>query len=268
MFGYWGCLRFVVAALLLLSGVFLLPHEWPLPAGPAYLVPPTQSSLPSVESPAFANLFDNQALWINSSGIKQVVERLIVGSTVSMDLTCGSSGQHGDSIFAVAHNTQGEQQLLQITLQHDIRPNAFSMPQSTDGSQPAQILLTTGLINSINNVEGLAFVLAHELAHIDYDFFPLQLPPALLTTEQQDHIAATHRTWEYAADRLAIQRMRQAGYNSNGARAVLTALSSWEPAYEQQPNHPRIADRLEAINENPDLSKTSDQQFLRNYPNS
>lgn len=137
---------------------------------------------------------------------------------------------------------------LRISLSDHSFPNAYAVPGLPDTGAPDGVVLTRGLLEQLRSRSELAFVLAHEISHVMHGHFPGALPAALMTPAQRSHIAAVHKEWEYSADADALERLRQSGFDPNGALAVLARLSRFEE--EDEPaarRHPELDQRLSAL---------------------
>jgi predicted Zn-dependent protease len=77
-----------------------------------------------------------------------------------------------------------------------------------------QIVLTTAMMRAFNNSSEIAFVVAHELAHI-----------SLGHTNAADYAA------EYSADRLAVSILKSSGYNPCSGIALLDRLGRHSPRH-------------------------------------
>ena len=165
------------------------------------------------------------------------------------------------------------QQILRGADRHDVNyqllvgednntVNAYSLP---DG----RVVLLTGLLNALpqGDDNALAFVLAHEISHIELkhvDKLAIQaglteMALGWLTSNQSSALQALagvgsqlltsgySREMEAAADGNGLELMSQAGYNPRGALVTLQLFKNLEDSQGQArifPTHPRAADRL------------------------
>jgi len=92
-----------------------------------------------------------------------------------------------------------------------------------------------GLVLSLSSESELAFVLAHELAHIELGHF---------TKNLEQVSAERRRMMEFEADSHALSILASAGYNSNAARLVLSRTRGF---YEDSKFYPGVEERIENI---------------------
>ncbi len=127
--------------------------------------------------------------------------------------------------------------------------NAIALPADEDSDQPAQIILSRALLGYLSDRSELAFVIAHEMAHIRHDHFPL-LPPFLLTDSQLRHISDVHKGWEIEADREALRLLEARRMSLEAPVRVLRRLEAAEEREadtEHAESHPPMSERIAAI---------------------
>jgi len=95
----------------------------------------------------------------------------------------------------------------------------------------------------------IAFVLAHEMAHIRLDHFAPSFPFAVLTSAQLEHIVEVRQDWEYAADGIATDAIANAGYARSAGLSILERISEFELSSQAMASssHPNLRDRLTAM---------------------
>ncbi len=143
--------------------------------------------------------------------------------------------------------------------------NAFAMPGGF-------VLLSTGLLKLLDSEDELAFVLAHEVAHVQrrhhYQVVLRQrlteqasknLSSVLLDSDTaklaqasgQIYARGLDKSAEFEADRLGVELMTRSGYDPAAAVAVLEkmqALKGNDPRVELLfSTHPSPAERLDAL---------------------
>ena len=125
------------------------------------------------------------------------------------------------------------------------------------------ITLTQGLLDEISTSSELAFVLAHEMGHIELEHLAPVLSSALLTQTQLRRIAQVHQDWEIEADGFALKRILDAGYDP---RAGIELLSRLELATEidaeaEFSHHPDPRSRMLLLN-TPEAISTKNKNDL------
>ena len=131
------------------------------------------------------------------------------------------------------------------------KPNAFALPAEEDSEQAsAQIFISQGLLNRLNARNELAFVLAHEMAHITKNHFPI-LPPFILTGRQLEHIEKTHHRWEFEADESAMQVLSERNMKLESPRILFERLTEAEATEKSHSGsvatHPSAEERVAAL---------------------
>jgi len=103
-----------------------------------------------------------------------------------------------------------------------------------------KIFLNTGLLENLNNVDELAFVIAHEIAHnelkhcihmIQYSYHASKIQPTLGALVQLAYSSYKHpfsKEEERQADEYAVHLMCKAGFKKSGAVSFFRALEKQE----------------------------------------
>ncbi|MCB0324463.1 MAG: M48 family metallopeptidase, partial [Bdellovibrionales bacterium] len=127
--------------------------------------------------------------------------------------------------------------------------NAYALEADSEHQSTPVIIVTKGLLDLLRSRDELAFVLAHEMAHLRREHFSPSFPLAVLTSRQLARIAAVHRRWEHEADRDALSDLRRAGYATEAALHVLERLESSNESemLEQHGGHPSLQARIAAL---------------------
>lgn len=139
---------------------------------------------------------------------------------------------------------------VSIELLDDERPNAFAIPAYRSSSGSARIVLTTGLRRVLMSKSELAFVVAHELAHLRADHFSPELPAITLSSSQIEKIVSVHQSWEIDADRSAVEMLHRRGLDARAGLHLLGRLDEFERRSESaiEHKHPPISERLNRLN--------------------
>ena len=128
-----------------------------------------------------------------------------------------------------------------------------------DDSTTAEIVLSRGLFAQIQLSSELAFVLSHELAHIEFEHFTPQLPLGLFTQRQLERVSSVHIQWELKADARAIERLTRAGFSTLAIAEFLSRLDSHtedrDPAHLH--SHPTLQARLDSLQQTQKLLVTA-----------
>jgi len=145
----------------------------------------------------------------------------------------------------------------QVHVINDEYPKAFIMPGG-------YIFITTGMLNTIAlNDDGIATILAHELAHhtlghatephtisqffktLGYLAWSMSgLPVDTSTILRNFPLQLSSHLREYLADHLGLLYMAKACYHPEEALEVLERLIRWERGQPQTETHPDPRDRL------------------------
>jgi predicted Zn-dependent protease len=139
-----------------------------------------------------------------------------------------------------------DQERIQVFIIEKSTPNAYALPS------PDRIFISRSLLELIENESELAFVIAHEMAHIKYHHFSPHLP-IILNEAQLARIALIHQSWEYEADNEALRLIQGAGFAPESSVSLLKRLSEYENTYSHKKaerpfhNHPTIEQRVSAV---------------------
>ena len=138
---------------------------------------------------------------------------------------------------------------LRVLVIHSNDYNAYATKADFRFGQPAEIVLTTGLVGSVEEPAELSFAIAHEFAHIIYDHFAPSLPEGLLLSgAQRARIEQVHRGWELAADAWAGTLLIARGYSVLPAVSkVLSHAATTESLVSLQFRHPAPSERLKQL---------------------
>jgi predicted Zn-dependent protease len=133
-----------------------------------------------------------------------------------------------------------------------------------------KVYLLTGLIDELDKEEELAFVIAHEIAHnelkhcikkVQYAAISSEINPILGNLVQLAY-SIYHLPFskdeELEADKLAVELMKKAGYDKNGAISFFRKLQQKEKQYKKEnksdendfiSTHPQTEERIKKIEE-------------------
>jgi len=150
-----------------------------------------------------------------------------------------------------------------LTIVEDNVPNAFA----TNGGF---IYLTTGLLKFIKSVDELAFIIAHEITHIDMEHVSRKVKRVLVMKElstsynmkdyENELIKMTNKAYlpfgqvdEYEADRNAFYMAKAAGFNPLKFADFFKRMMQYEQANPDEwekfsRSHPYHKDRVSCIN--------------------
>jgi predicted Zn-dependent protease len=183
----------------------------------------------------------------------------------------GTPQQQGDAILKRLLSSNGIDPLKAPPFRIE---KEDSLNAATDGKA---IMFTEKLWNTLTTTDQRAFVISHELAHIQRNHIPktvgrqvglsllsravgswLSRSPATVTTALASKVTQAgllladlqfSRSNEYDADRAGLVLMRQAGFSPQGAIETLTILEKNNPS--TQPgflrSHPLSRQRMEAL---------------------
>ncbi len=172
-----------------------------------------------------------------------IIQRLSPGTVVLED-----SSNNGSFSLHLLPATAGAR--LTLSILDSPQANAYALP-ATD-SRSASVVLTQGLLSLIESENELAFVLAHEFAHIEKSHYPVDVPTMLLNQKQLAHIAKVHQHWELIADQRAVEQLTAAGFDCSASIALLTRLEKNFGHHRHLlfQQHPSPRHRLRALREN------------------
>ncbi|MBX3166559.1 MAG: M48 family metallopeptidase [Candidatus Eremiobacteraeota bacterium] len=205
------------------------------------------------------------------------------GMLLAALLSCGAQAQPNGRVAVISptgaayradHNLQNIfQRILPFTQRRDISyrlqvlrdENTINAYAETDG----RIILTTGLLHALprNDSNALAFVMAHELSHLERRHHQrlatqntlTNVGIGLLVRDQSDLLRTAagvgsrmltsgySRGMEAEADASGLELMRMAGFNPRGAITTLDLFRRLEASRGRTrvfPDHPTAEDRL------------------------
>lgn len=138
---------------------------------------------------------------------------------------------------------------LRIEFLDDPEPNAYAVSSKQNANRQAIIYLSRGITALFRSRSDLAFVLAHEMAHLKADHHMPDFSLALLTGRQLKRISAIHQDWEFQADQAALTQMARAGFDTLAPAALLQELSRYKAAIDRgfDHRHPSTARRIRAL---------------------
>jgi Zn-dependent protease with chaperone function len=112
---------------------------------------------------------------------------------------------------------------FQLMILNSKNTNAFAQSAHQEDSRSAAVVLSSSLLSQISNEAELAFVLAHEIAHITNDHF---VPDTsfIFSSSQLQQIKKIRQSWESDADLEAISALRRAGIKISSASVLLDKL--------------------------------------------
>jgi predicted Zn-dependent protease len=149
-------------------------------------------------------------------------------------------GEHQDSSCSryltslVRHVTGAEAYDLSVRLLSTNEPLAVAPGNN-------EILISAGLVKNLNSEAEAAFMLTHEAGHVALQH-QLQFvgdAPQLDTSRR--------RTLELEADRFALDRLDEAGYNSAAALSALDRVYRLSPDFESSQDYPTLQERIKHL---------------------
>ena len=215
-------------------------------------------------------------MWKNTLAATVLLTGLMAGPALAQDRYVLQDGSTAGS-YLIDHRLESIfQRILPFTQRRDLSYrlllqrddstiNAYALP---DG----RLILTTGLLHALpsNDSNALAFVMAHELSHLERRH-PERLATqdtltnvglGLLVRNQGDLVRGAagvgsrlltsgySRGMETEADASGLELMRRAGYNPRGAITTLELFRRLEASRGQArvfPTHPTSVDRLRNV---------------------
>lgn len=139
---------------------------------------------------------------------------------------------------------------ITLTILDDPRPNAYAIDSAHSASGASELFLTKGLLELMTSRAALAFVIAHEMAHLELDHFAPDFSLLVLTASQEQRVRRIHEDWELTADRRAAQILRKTGFDNREAIDFLRLLGSCgNPDVHENvlQAHPAIEDRIQSV---------------------
>ena len=136
--------------------------------------------------------------------------------------------------------------------------NAYALKASSQVPySPPKILLSSKLLALIQTESELAFVLSHEMVHLSENHFTPAFSQAMFTSRQIAHMTRVHHSWEFLADSLSEQRLRERGFDASSGRSLLHRLhqvntrkqieNQSATVKDEHQHHPSLWARLEAL---------------------
>lgn len=219
---------------------------------------PTSFTPPSYED--LRPVVQNASAW--RPEMLEVLERLVPRALVFAQPTAEQDeSRHPKPLFVLVvqplhplrltDDHAGVPHAIELAVHEDGKPTAYALKRgSARPDAPARIVITASLLSLLRDSSELAFVIAHELAHIEHDHFSPEIPFAMFTPRQLAHIASTHQRWELDADASAIALLRSGGFDLRASVDILGRLESVETSNESfLRRHPSIRDRISQLRE-------------------
>lgn len=113
---------------------------------------------------------------------------------------------------------------LEILVSDSLTANAMAFRANALEREPARIVISKGLMSLLHSESELAFVLAHEIAHIRREHFSPDLPLAMLTPKQLERINKTHDDWEHIADKEALRLLESRVFDPFSSTRLLRRI--------------------------------------------
>ncbi len=190
----------------------------------------------------------NMLVGINALAMSSTGENLILSSflalypdyRVSSEPICSNSANHNSTTDLLFYSSTADVSILKIVVIPTKKPNAYALAKSSTMDEEAKIVLTQGLLDLIHTNSALAFVIAHEMAHLKAEHFLPDFSQTIFTSAQQKFFENITQNWELVADHEALQKLYEAGFEDKKAIKFLSSLAKH--------------------------SETTDIPFLRNHP--
>ena len=146
------------------------------------------------------------------------------------------------------YRPKAKEPVIRLAFLEEEKPNAYTLPSHGSQTHSPTIFFTRGLLSRTHFESELAFIIAHEIAHIEGEHFGLEFPSLILTDEQLSHITKVQREWELQADLKAIRVLQNAGYNLKAGVNLLERLHAFDREQsEVVRKHPSILKRVSAL---------------------
>ena len=160
---------------------------------------------------------------------------------------CG--GLTDESWRLISDNPRASEPPIELVILSSHHANAYALPADHSRGREATIYLSVGLLQLIHTDGELAFVLAHEMAHITSDLFTAPFEDILLTPSVLQHISEVHLEWEHSADAYALQMVRKAGFSTSHSVQLLERLQLVEKNSKHHflRSHPSLKERVAAL---------------------
>lgn len=105
------------------------------------------------------------------------------------------------------------------------------------------ILVTRELLNELENIEELAFLLAHEMSHLDFEHYALPNFSAYVFSEEQKKKISEHlQNLELQADNMARYVVKKSGFDLEKSLSLLEKKFKNELGFFEQ--HPQPEFRI------------------------
>ena len=184
--------------------------------------------------------------------IAEVFTRVYPEFRQSTDLSCPVSPSSdpqaaaGKQCELVFYSVTAKPAFVQISVEKTNVPNAFAYAPTQSEPDSGRIVLTSRLLSEFADLSELAFVLGHEMSHLEHNHRIVSLDGYVLSAAQLDKIHSVHQAWELEADRESLARISAAGYDKNSPAIVLGRLGTFETrgGSNLSGEHPLIAVRI------------------------
>jgi len=134
--------------------------------------------------------------------------------------------------------------VIELYVMHTEEPNAFSIPGNSKEGLASRIIITEGLLLQLTHESELAFVLAHEFAHLRLSHFTPEIPTALLSNAQRAEMLQLQRSWEIEADSAAVRLLEATGFTATRALKLFSHLSLHQDHGHKLSSHPSLKSRI------------------------
>jgi len=184
----------------------------------SFLLVGTATALPSPFENSLAN-----------DGITETFLRVFPNYKLTHSPFC-SLGEISDETFGqqlLFYSSDEKLPIIELRTISSKTLNAYSLPASRSDSGYGIIVVTDSLLRVAKDESAIAFVLAHEMAHLKDDHFMPPMSDAIFTQKQRKFFENIQEQWELAADAYAIATIRRIGFNEQQAFRLLESLQSW-----------------------------------------
>lgn len=134
--------------------------------------------------------------------------------------------------------------IIRLIVKESPIPNAYAFP-AHDGK--ASMIISTALLETTNDEAELAFILAHEVAHILHDHTPFPEEAHFITKKHRKRIHAVRNAWENDADQFAIALLKDKNIDLEGSVRILEKLAQKQMLSFLDTNHLEHVDRIDRI---------------------
>jgi hypothetical protein len=175
-----------------------------------------------------------------------------------------TSGQLNENEAIAFYSVSARIPTIEIKLIKDVELNAYTKFSNYYPQRQAQIYLTDALLKEFSFASEIAFVLAHEMEHLERNLIVPDLDGFMLSTKQLERLKSIHEDWEYQADSAAIKKVLASGLNGKNAVSFLEKLTRRLHKHQHADEHkfltmhPSLDLRIEALkdfNEKYELSQ-------------